>query len=139
MKLSMWVLADKLQHYTPELSVSSGAMEICGARPLLPEQKPRKDILYISPVPADGTFGDESYVLCSHGGDRMMLHTSDAAQVLTEILDIFESLQLWQNAVEEASRQGRSAQYLADISSTALPFPMVISDAFGNVVGYSKT
>lgn len=138
MNLSMWILADKLQQYAPELSVGSGDMVLTGARPLLPGQQRREDILYISPAPADQCPDGQPRVLCSHGPDRMLLHTADADRVLAEVLDIFESLQHWQTAVEAASRQGRSVQYLADISSEALPFPMVIFDAFGNVVGYSK-
>ena len=138
MELSMWIIADKLGSFSPKLSISSGEMDIRGVRPLLAEKKLRKDILYVSLTEADGFFGTEDYVVCTHGADWIRLRTSDVDEVLNAILDIFESFQQWMSALNTAVGLGKNIQHLLDISSYALPFPIVISDSFGNIVGYSR-
>lgn len=135
----MWIIADKLAAFSPEVSIHSGEMVIRGVRPLLPAKKIRNDILYVSLVEADNFFGEADYVLCTHGVDWIKLKTSDVDEVLNAVLDIFESFQRWKLTLEDSVKQGRNIQHLLDISSYAFPFPIVISDSFGNVVSYSKT
>ena len=135
----MWTIADKLGDFSPVVSISSGEMRIRGVRTMLKPGAQREDILYVTPVKADGFFGDADYVQCINGGDWIRLNTSDVDAVMNVILDVFESFQRWADALDAAVKQGHSVQHMLDISGYALPFPIVISDSFGNIVAYSKT
>ena len=136
-KLSMRILADKLNRFTPEVSATTGKMDIGGVRPLTAGTALRDDMLYIAPAETDAQ-GVKS-VLCTHGSEWMRLHAEDADSALAAILDVFESFNLWRSELEEAARQGSPVQRFLDISSYALPFPIVITDPFGTAVGLSQS
>lgn len=138
MKLSMWIIADKLSEYTPTVSIVSGKMNITGVRQLLSADKVRSDILYVSLVEGEDTGSENASVLCTNGADWIRLQTDDVDEVINTILDVFEAFQKWEAELKEAVAQAQNIQYMLDISAYALPFPTVISNAFGNVVGYSK-
>lgn len=139
MALSMWIIADKLSSYSPQVSIVSGKMEICGVRPLGSANQLRDDILYVSLEEPDGSFGDTSYILCTHGHDWIKLQNLDINEAIGVLLDIFESHQRWINALEDAVVKGRPIQHFLDISDCALPFPTVVFDTFGNIVAYAKS
>ena len=111
MELSMWIIADQLGHFASDVEVVSGKMEIRGARLLLGARQIRDDMLYIAPQ------DDGHTVLCRHGSDRLCLDTAD---------------------IDAIDRGGR-IQELLDLSRCVLPFPIVIADPFGNVVGCSDS
>ena len=66
MELSMWIIADRLRRFLPEIEIASGKMEIRGARLLTGAEQIRDDMLYIAPL------GDADRVLCRHGNDRLI-------------------------------------------------------------------
>ena len=129
MKLSLPIIADKLSEFDPEMHLTAGERCIRGVRPLLPETAVRPDMLYVAAVPGGAA--------CTCGEERMTLRTDDTARVISAILDVFEDLQEWQRALDAAAEQGSTVQRFLDLSSDVLPFPTVITDPFGNVVGRS--
>ena len=139
MKLSMIIIADRLSAYSPEIDIVDGNMEISGARLLTAAIAIRRDILYITS--ARSYFDDEKYgdcVLCIHGLDWIKLKCADENEALTAVLDILEEFNAWETALRDAVESGLEMQYIIDLSRYALPFPILITDALGNVVGYSK-
>ncbi len=131
MELSMWIIADQLRRFLPEVEIASGKMEICGARLLPGAKQMRDDMLYIAPL------GDGDRVLCCHGNDRLYLNTADFEAVMNIVLDAIESFQKWSETLQVAITRGGSIQELIDLSREALPLPLFVADSFGNVVGYS--
>lgn len=131
MELSMWIIADQLKRFAPEAEIVSGKMEIQGVRLLLGTRQIRDDMLYIAPQ------DEGNSVFCRHGADRLRLDTADIDAVLNVVLDTFEQFQQWSDALHAAVSRGGSIQELLDLSREVLPFPLVIADSFGNVVGYS--
>ena len=131
MQLSMWIIADRLRRFDPEVEIVSGKMEISGARPLLGARQMRDDILYVAPQ------DDGKSVLCLHGSDRIRIRTAGTETVLNAVLDAFELFQQWSDALSAAVTRGGSIQEMLDLSQGALPFPIAVSDPFGNIVGCS--
>ena len=131
MELSMWIIADQLRRFLPETEISSGKMEIRGARLLPGTKQIRDDMLYIAPL------GDGDRVLCCHGNDRLYLNTADFEAALNIVLDAFDGFQKWSEDLRAAVARGGSIQELLDLSRGTLPLPLFIADSFGNVVGYS--
>jgi len=139
MKLSMEIIADKLSAYISEINITGGKMEISGARLLTAADEIRRDILYIAP--ARSYFDDDKFydsVLCVHGLDWIKLGSIDINEAFAVVLDIFEEVNTWEASLREAEEHGRDMQHFIDISGYALPFPIFITDAFGNIVGYSR-
>ena len=131
MELSMWIIADRLRRFLPEIKIASGKMEIRGARLLTGAEQIRDDMLYIAPL------GDAGRVLCRHGNDRLYLNTADHEAVMNAVLDAFDEFQRWSEVLRAAVLRGGSIQELLDLSRCALPLPLFIADSFGNVVGCS--
>ncbi|MCQ2406170.1 MAG: helix-turn-helix domain-containing protein [Oscillospiraceae bacterium] len=131
MKLSLWIIADKLKAWSPEVSILSGKAEIAGARPMTAPEKLRDDMVYI----ASGT---ETGTVCIHKDDRIFLKSRDSGEVLSAVLDIFDSFNQWQEELSRAASDNKSIQELIDLSSYAIPFPVIVADSFGNVVGCSS-
>ena len=131
MELSMWIIADQLKRFAPEAEIVSGKMEIQGVRLLLGTRQIRDDMLYIAPQ------DEGNSAFCRHGADRLRLDTADIDAVLNVVLDTFEQFQQWSDALHAAVSRGGIIQELLDLSREVLPFPLVIADSFGNVVGYS--
>ena len=131
MELSMWIIADRLRRFEPEVEIVSGKMEIRGVRPLPGARQMRDDILYIAPQ------DEGKSVLCLHGSDRLRIRTVGSETVLNAVLDAFEHFQEWNDALSAAVDQGASIQELLDLTRCALPFPVAIADPFGNIVGCS--
>ena len=139
MKLSMEIISDKLSLYAPETNISIGDMKIAGTRLLATAEKIRSDILYIASM--RDYFYDDSLndcVLCINGPDWLKLSGIDENEALALILDIFEDFDTWELLLRNAVESGREIQHFIDISKHALPFPVLITDTFGNAVGYSK-
>ena len=139
MNLSMEIIADKLLAYISEKNILDGKMEIRGARLLSTVDERRHDILYIAP--ARDFFDDDEFdncVLCVNGIDWIRLVSIDINKAFTAVLDIFEEFNAWENMLREAVERGLDIQHFIDISRYALPFPIFITDAFGNIIGYSR-
>ena len=131
MELSMWIIADRLKRFLPEIEIASGKMEIRGARLLTGAEQIRDDMLYIAPL------GDAGRVLCRHGNDRLYLNTADHEAVMNAVLDAFDEFQRWNEVLRAAVLRGGSIQERLDLSRGTLPLPLFVADSFGNVVGYS--
>ena len=132
LELSIWIIADALRRFQPELTVTSGGMEICGVRPLLDEGRMRADVLYVAPG-ADGAGAE-----CIHGAERIRIRSADADTVLDAVLDAFERFQRWSEALHAAVQRGDSIQDILDLSCGVLPFPIAVADPFGNIAGCSR-
>ena len=131
MKLSMWIIADRLRQFSPDVEIVSGKMEISGVRPLLGARQMRDDVLYVAPQD-----GGRS-VLCLHAADRLRIRTANVGEVLGSVLDVFELFGQWRDALGAAVGRGGTIQELLDLSRGVLPFPIAVADPFGNVVGWS--
>ena len=139
MKLSMEIVAGKLLAYISEKYIVDGKMEINGARLLSTAEEIRHDILYIAP--ARDYFYDEKLnncILCVHGLDWLILGSIEINEAFAAVLDIFEKFNTWENMLREAVEHGRDMQHFIDISRYAIPFPIFIIDAFGNIIGFAR-
>ena len=139
MKLSMEILSDRLLSYLLDSNITAGGMKISGTRLLATAAELRSDILYITS--ARDYFNDDlldDCVLCVHGSDWLRLRLTDENAAFAIILDIIEEFNAWETRLRDAAQSGQDMQYFIDVSGSVIAFPVFITDAMGNVVGYSK-
>lgn len=126
MKLSMWMLADRLTQWSPTCDISGGGVVLTGARL---GHCPRSDVVSVT---AEGTG-----VLCAAGADWIRLAQVTAAEVLNVLLDVFEQMTRWSFALEEAAASGAPLQRILDMSAEVVPYPMFFQDNQGQPVAVS--
>ena len=86
MKLSMWMLADWLREYRPQLRIREGKRVLRNVRLFSSDMRMEAMDAYVGPM-GDFIDGEGSQVICVHGHDMILLETEDINQIFNEILD----------------------------------------------------
>lgn len=139
MKISMWMIVEKLEKYQPKYSIVDGTACITGVRFISNEEttsfQPQYVYLGIDnsvPYPYDSA---ESAVLCN-GQDMIVLQGRDVNEILNDLLAVFEFYNSWEKSLWAASAR-KSFQQIIDLGDCVLGNPMMISDMSGNVLAMS--
>ena len=129
MKISMWMIAQRLERYQPKCAIVDGQNRISGFRFISGEGKPEFDpeYLYLS-LDSD----TESAVLCN-GPDMMMLQGRDINEILNDLLGVFEFYNGWETALWEAASR-KSFQQIIDLGESVLHNPMILADRDGAIL-----
>ncbi len=122
MTVSMWMLADWLAKYNPEVKIVDGSRNIQAARICSDEIKIIRGVLYI--------FEDSAgRIICAHSHDIVSIIFDDVFQIFNEILDMFEFYNTLEADIEDAIKSGEGIDKILELSSRALPYYMLIADA----------
>lgn len=140
MKLSMWMIVEKLEKYQPKYSIVDGSARITGVRFISSEKRADflPQYLYLS-IGSDEAFprtGPDSIVL-ANGSDMVVLYGQDANEIMNDLLAVFDFYNSWEKALWEASAR-KSFQQIIDLGDSVLENPMVVADMDGNVLAMSS-
>lgn len=122
MTVSMWMLADWLAKYNPEVKIVDGSRNIQAARICSDEIKITRGVLYISEDSA-------GRIICAHSHDIISIVFDDVFQIFNEILDMFEFYNTLEADIEDAIKSGEAIDKILELSYRALPYYMLIADA----------
>lgn len=116
MNLSMWILADRLQAYTPEAHINSGKPVLKGAR-LFPEnRRMSREYVYVGRAREYvDSIGDK--VICANGIDYFIVNCQDPDCIFNEILDIFEAFRDWEDQLGALAEGSGTIQKILDCSA----------------------
>ena len=133
MKISMWMIVEKLEKYQPKYSIVDGGARITGFRFISSEGDPDFDPQYLY-LSLDSDI--ESAILCN-GPDMIILQGRDTNEILNDILAVFDYYNSWEKALWEASAH-KSFQQIIDLGDKVLGNPMMVADMDGNVLAMSN-
>lgn len=135
MQLSMWMIADALSGYECKLDINSGLPEIRGARFLAQEEFPSPDIVYIGVrgEPAGGHISQ--HVVCRHKTDSIVVRGESQQMVFNRLLNLFDTCNACELAMETAARSGDSPQQLLLAAAGILRGGAWIVERGGRVCG----
>ena len=121
MRLSIWMLVDRLGRFALEPHVESGKRVLRNAR-LLPEAKDLvQTTLYLQQT-------DSDTVMCTSDHDILVVHEGDVDAVLNAILDAFDQLNEWEAQLYDAMRTGCTLDELLASSAAMLDMNLVVAD-----------
>ena len=136
MKLSIWILAEWLKKYQPEIRIEKGEMVLRGTRILSNDTTLEPHNVYLAYGKDFITDGDDR-VICVQGHDMLILNTNDAEEVFNCILDAFDFYNNWYDGLFEAIQDGCSIQHILDDSYRVFHRPLIIYDADHIAQAYS--
>lgn len=87
MRLSMWMIAERLEKYNPEIWIKNGKCVLNGVRFLSDEQTPNEAYVYIGTV-KDFIDVESDAVVCVSGEDMIMLNTEDVNEISNAVISI---------------------------------------------------
>lgn len=139
MKISMWMIVEKLEKYQPKYSITDGAARITGVRFLSGGDNPSLQPQYVY-MSIDGDASPDSSsqrTVLMNGADRIILEDGNPNEILNDLLAVFDFYNSWEAALWEASSH-KSFQQIIDLGYSVLRNPMLISDLDGKVLAMSS-
>ncbi len=128
MKLSIWIFADWLSAYSPEITARDGGLNIETVR-LFSSDSPEDDTcLYIGRLRDLYVRGNDD-VICTNKNDMLLLHTSDLDEVMNRVLDAFEFYQRWNTRLLEGISSDLRPGELLDIAGEVIHEPVYLLDS----------
>lgn len=122
MRISMWMLADWLKKYEPDLRIRQGDRTLQNARLFSDERRISRSTVYLDQIQNDR-------IVCSSGHDILVLHASDVNEVFNEILDAFEFYNDWSSDAHDLIHRGCSLSELLELGARALGRALILADA----------
>lgn len=116
MNLSMWILADCLGAYAPQMYINSGKPVLKGARLFPEDRKLAKEYVYVG-MAREFVDSIGEKVICANGVDYIIVNCQDPDCIFNEILDIFEDFRDWQDRLRELVEKGCTIQEILDHSA----------------------
>lgn len=140
MKLSMWMLADRLSKYHPRPEIKNGAETIAGLRFITGESTEfSPEYLYVGR--ACDVFSDERYLhamIIVNAYDFILFDNITHENLLNEILLTFDFYNSWESRLLEASFLEEPLQNMLAASADIFKSPAIILNNEGHVTAYSK-
>ena len=127
MRLSMWILADRLEKYNPKKMIQNGARILRNARLYVSEHKMAHSTVYIGHT-GDFIDGTDKGVICANGHDMLLLDTDDINHVYNDIQDAFEYYNSWSDKLNLKIRDECSLQELLDESEEVFSSALALLD-----------
>lgn len=133
MKISMWMIAEKLEKYQPKCAIVDGGAYMTGVRFISSEADAGFDRQYLY-LSLDNDI--ESAILCN-GPDMMILQGRDTNEIMNDLLGVFDFYNSWEKNLWEASAR-KSFQQIIDLGGEVLENPMMVADPESNVLAMSS-
>jgi len=128
MKLSMWILADWLKKYNPEIHIKEGYRTLERVRFFNGDQHEYESCVFVGHSKTMATASTEQ-VSCVSGVDLILLKTNDVEGIFNEISDAFEFYWNWHDSIRRAIQEGCTVQVLLDKSSHILDDFTFVTDS----------
>ncbi len=134
--LSLWILKDWLEEFSPAIQCKNERTEIAGTRLYQPDMQIKDDILYLGP--SDDFFHDgDRRIVCRHRSDFLRLETCDLWTVSNRIQDAFAFYAHWYESCMHAITAGYSLPVLLKRAAEVFPAPIMIVNAAQILVAQS--
>ena len=135
MKLSMWILADWLKKYNPQIEIRDGNCVLERVRFIAADQPDYDSCVFVGHLKTpESAIGP--YIFCVNGDDQLILETNDIEQVFNDISDAFECYLNWHHHVLDAIRDGCTIQGILNKSRNLLDDFTFVSDSGYVIKGY---
>lgn len=141
MKLSMWILADRLSHDVSRLDINDGSATISGTR-FFSEKLSEFTPEYVYIGKGSDVFTDPDYdntIILMHGYDLMFIEDQSVETVLNDVLATFEFYNSWEASLWAASAHSDPIQHMVDLSEGVMSVPIGIADSAGRAVAWTKS
>ena len=122
MRLSMWILADWLKKYEPEIKIEDGRCTLRNVRLLTPDNRTSRTAVYLEKI-------NSQKIMCFNGHDILILHSDDIHEVFNQILDAFDYYNEWEADVCDLISSGGSIQALLQAGNRLLNGFLILADA----------
>lgn len=134
MKISMWLVCDWLEKYSPKASIYKGEMTISGVRFLSEEVTPTEDCLYIGYAQAF-TYTAKNNIICVSHTDIITLTAPDIYVVFNEIQQMLEFYNNWETQVLLSINREEDLSTILSHTLPILNHGLVITDLSHKVLG----
>ena len=139
MKISMWLIAEKLREYGPSCDIKLGRACIEGIRFVADRGGVYEErFVYLCTENVEQRGGPEATdIMLINGEDLILVRGQEMESVLNSLLDVFEYYNRWEASLWELSSRG-SLQQVVDRAGEALGNPMILSALDGTVQAMSS-
>ncbi|MCD7867520.1 MAG: helix-turn-helix domain-containing protein [Clostridiales bacterium] len=127
MKLSMWILADWLEKYNPQIKIQEGRRTLRNVRLFSDGVRIEAMDAYMGPM-REFVDEDSDQIICVQGHDMIFLETDDMNETFNEALDAFDCYNSWSDGLHEKVRQGAPLQELLEDSLAVFQNPLILCD-----------
>lgn len=138
MKLTMWIIADRLKEYNPQTFIQSNEFEIKSVRLFTENFSLSSGTLYVGKV-SDFFENEEDYIICAHNNDMIKLDCYNLEEVFNCILNAIEYYSNWNTQMLYLLTHGAMQQDLFDATQDLLPIPVFLLDAGQRLLAYTKS
>jgi hypothetical protein len=139
MKLSMWMLADKLGKYDPFYDINDGTAAINGVRVFTEDMKEFPDgRVFIGR--ASVVYGEPRYqntVLLAHGHDIMFIEDEEVGTILNEVLSVIDFYNAWEASLWASMGRDDAIQQIVDLCGGVMSGPVIVVDKTGQAIAYT--
>ena len=122
MQISMQMLADRLQKYSPETDIRNNKRQLQSMRLFSESLRYSASTVYLAPM-------DQEKIVCSNENDILILNAEDVNEVSNDILDIFEFYRDMENQAENKISRGCLEKELLETLSEMTGFFLILADA----------
>ena len=123
MKLSMWIFAEWLNEYSPEMHIRDGGLHIETVRLFSSDSASDDSCLYLGRMRDMFVQGNDA-VICSNRNDILILQTSDLDEVMNQVLNAIDFYQNWNVRLLEAISSDKRPSEILDIADPILQEPV---------------
>lgn len=136
MMLSMWILADWLESYQPNVDIKVGSPILGGVRMFSQESVQEPHNVYVGRA-QDFFNYTSSGVICAQGSDIIIIEEEDADQVFNDILRAFDFYNAWERKMSEDIDSGFPLNMLIDNCHIVLDVPFLVYDSTFTIRAFS--
>ena len=137
MKLSMWIFAEWLKDFSPELHIRDGGLHIETVRLFSSGSASDDSCLYLGRMRDLFIQGNEN-VICSNRNDILILQTSELDEVMNQILNAIEYYQRWNIRILEAISSDMRPTDILGIADPVLQEPLYLLGSNQFVLALSR-
>ena len=137
MKLSMWIFAEWLKDFSPELHIRDGGLHIETVRLFSSGSASDDSCLYLGRMRDLFITGNEN-VICSNRNDILILQTSELDEVMNQILNAIDYYQSWNIRILEAISSDLRPADILDIAGQVLKEPLYLLSSNQFVLALSR-
>ena len=134
MKLSMWIVNDWLEKYSPKSSINKGKMTINGVRYIADDNEMSKDYLYIG-YADNSSDSTEKHIICVNNTDLITIKADDIYLIFNEIQQMLEFYNDWETKVLQAISKESDIREILDLTAPILKTGVVLTDLSHKVLG----
>ena len=135
MRLSMWVLADWLKCYNPQIKIQDGRRTLRNVRLYSENQRMDASTVYLGAA-SDFIDGMSNQIICAQQHDLLILDAEDINEILNEILNAFDFYNAWSDTLREKLKTEYSLQDMLADSWPIFNCPLFLGDPSFYVYAY---